>query len=501
MDAAFPVEEPELHTQSLSPVSPKPAHLPSPSNIPILEQQLDPSFNDQINESNPSFAPQTKDSQMQVDGVDYTSQVASHDEHQSISTTTDAHSLELSHSTIPDTKPLKAIPSLSARDIGHHTSEPDAQASQSHSTAIPASTSSPNHATSADAYRSHTSPTSYDDAQNASNNDPYMEGAGIDLDALLNDLSASSSFKPKAPADNDATAKPDTVGSHANVSALPSAAATPMFAGVANLPPRPPPQENTSTYLPGDGYQGYEHQTQNQASANQKYALPPGMSFVAPVLPPPPMSTAGAPGTSVAANGLPPPPLATFQQAPPSSTSQNGQNSSTTSAQQREERRPSIDSTRDGDEDEPWPAELEKHYEEFLNAERGYVSEGRWDQFPLSSRLFIGGIAPQKKLYTQSNMKTGNIPAEKVTKRDLFHVFHKHGKLAQISIKQAYGFVQFLDAASCGRALHTEQGIVVRGRKIRRFIVFVPATVLLILCRFRDFQATEEHEQECWGQQ
>lgn len=62
----------------------------------------------------------------------------------------------------------------------------------------------------------------------------------------------------------------------------------------------------------------------------------------------------------------------------------------------------------------------------------------------------------------------GNLPTEKVTKRDIFHRFFKHGKLAQISIKQAYGFVQFLDSASCLKALQEEQGRTVRGRKMRK---------------------------------
>ncbi len=62
----------------------------------------------------------------------------------------------------------------------------------------------------------------------------------------------------------------------------------------------------------------------------------------------------------------------------------------------------------------------------------------------------------------------GNLPTEKVTKRDLFHIFHKHGKLAQVSIKQAYGFVQFLDSGACYRALQDEQGQSVRGRKMRK---------------------------------
>lgn len=63
---------------------------------------------------------------------------------------------------------------------------------------------------------------------------------------------------------------------------------------------------------------------------------------------------------------------------------------------------------------------------------------------------------------------TGNLPTERVTKRDLFHIFHKYGKLAQISIKQAYGFIQFLEAPACKQALDVEQGAVVRGRKVRK---------------------------------
>lgn len=62
----------------------------------------------------------------------------------------------------------------------------------------------------------------------------------------------------------------------------------------------------------------------------------------------------------------------------------------------------------------------------------------------------------------------GNLPTERITKRDLFHVFHKYGKLAQASIKQAYGFIQFLDSSACKKALGAEQGALVRGKKIRK---------------------------------
>ena len=65
---------------------------------------------------------------------------------------------------------------------------------------------------------------------------------------------------------------------------------------------------------------------------------------------------------------------------------------------------------------------------------------------------------------------TGNLPTERVTKRDMFHIFHKYGKLPQISIKPAYGFIQFLEAGSCHAALQAEQGALVRGRKIRKLL-------------------------------
>ena len=61
----------------------------------------------------------------------------------------------------------------------------------------------------------------------------------------------------------------------------------------------------------------------------------------------------------------------------------------------------------------------------------------------------------------------GNLFTEKVTKRDIFYVFYKYGRLAQISMKSAYGFVQFHDAKSSFQALQAEQGVEIRGRKIR----------------------------------
>lgn len=90
-------------------------------------------------------------------------------------------------------------------------------------------------------------------------------------------------------------------------------------------------------------------------------------------------------------------------------------------------------------------------------------------------------------LFLTSRICSGNLPTERVTKRDLFHVFHKYGKLAQISIKQAYGFVQFLDATACYQALQAEQGGVVRGRKIRTYRCFFFFLMAMSILVYRHF--------------
>ena len=62
----------------------------------------------------------------------------------------------------------------------------------------------------------------------------------------------------------------------------------------------------------------------------------------------------------------------------------------------------------------------------------------------------------------------GNLASEQVTKRDVFHIFHRYGRIAQISIKQAYGFVQYYSAEACQAALNNQEGADLRGKKIRK---------------------------------
>jgi RNA recognition motif-containing protein len=65
-----------------------------------------------------------------------------------------------------------------------------------------------------------------------------------------------------------------------------------------------------------------------------------------------------------------------------------------------------------------------------------------------------------------SRLFVGNLSTEKVQKKDVFRKFFRYGQLAQISLKQAYGFVQFMDSATCATALAMEQGTKIRGREI-----------------------------------
>ena len=59
--------------------------------------------------------------------------------------------------------------------------------------------------------------------------------------------------------------------------------------------------------------------------------------------------------------------------------------------------------------------------------------------------------------------------SERVSKREVFDVFHRFGRLAQISLKNAYGFVQYHTMAEGQAAMQAAQGIELGGRKIRKY--------------------------------
>lgn len=251
-------------------------------------------------------------------------------------------------------------------------------------------------------------------------------GISADVQALLDSLTPIATTAPSAQyAAAQLSAQPP---SQSNPSSLPAAA--------TNLPPRPPAQDKPVThpnYSHSDDIRSFHPHSQR--------------------------------ATNGQARGSGPPPPLSMQRQEPSALPRAGAQSPTTTAhsqRQRGQRSSSPD-----DEDARWPPEVNRKYEDFLDQERKFVTEGQWDQFPVGSRLFIGKSTSLRSRDARLTC-LGNLPTEKVTKRDIFHRFYRHGHLAQISIKQAYGFVQFMDAGACRRALDAEQGQAVRGRKMRK---------------------------------
>jgi len=88
-------------------------------------------------------------------------------------------------------------------------------------------------------------------------------------------------------------------------------------------------------------------------------------------------------------------------------------------------------------------------WDTFQNEERKYVADAKWDRFPDGSRLFIG-----------------NLSSERVSKREVFDIFSPFGRLAQISLKQAFGFVQYHMQSEGQAAMDNLQGKEIKGRKI-----------------------------------
>ncbi|KAL1964317.1 hypothetical protein VTN77DRAFT_7137 [Rasamsonia byssochlamydoides] len=523
MTPSPPDEAIHIRGKTLTPESPRPLHIQEPSSIPVLQNQMDPVFNDTATHlekpkpsqdhvqlyqrapedgsfpglvnggnndggsgagdggddevdgdhevgSGPAQGQQTgsfHSEPLQIDGSDG----SMHKNDTSLSTAA-ANAFPSNHASSATTEPsllphqdtavhpaLTALPSdpshLPPPPLDPHqaTSHNPSQASHAALDSVPYQLGSFANKVDAATDPNSTQPTAQPTApgggpqagDSGKDTAPSVAEDGVDFQNLLDNLTSSG---PAVTA---------TVSSHANDS-IPQSTADSSLPTPAGLPPRPPPQEKPSihpNYAPSDDIRSY-HQFPSQNTSPSTTAAAytpqqsnnylPNNSGLSQLVAAPP---GAAPGTSSGANGLPPPPVATFQQQPQQSPVTPQEPSTQSSHKGTRLDRYSGRPSQAGDDEAPWGPEVQKKYDEFLHDERVYVTEGLWDRFPQGSRLFVG-----------------NLPTERVTKRDLFHIFHKYGKLAQISIKQAYGFVQFLDAESCYQALQGEQGGVVRGRKI-----------------------------------
>lgn len=452
MSSSSPPEDPEYTSEPniLSPVSPKPIHFPTPDNIPVLQNQIDPAFNQMAahigNDAQQQvLAPGHADKGAAQPAQDNGSQDGGDGQGQSQDTANSNPQTLNSGFGLQS----NALPSAAASALTEGTSDTGTQNphTQTGYHAFP----SQNPTVSPTAPSSEVPISLHDQANAPGANTQEAPGTqipqpanGTDYQALLNSLQSSN------PAAHTLDSAPSFIPLDDSSAAQNQPSAGAVDAASAGLPPRPPPQAQPAihpNYSQTSDIRQYHPHASNTAQAAPNAAFQTG------------------------ANGLPPPPVPSFQQ--PASKPAPSQTSPTTpnftnhqfGSQQRDGRDMLSGITFDG---EPkWDLATQKEYDDFLEQERQYVTEGNWEQFPYGSRLFVGTRPLQEGgQRAKADLWAGNLSSERVTKRDVFHVFHGYGKLAQISIKQAYGFVQFLNNSDCNRALHAEQGRIIRGKRI-----------------------------------
>lgn len=440
MTDTSPPPEAQRFGRSQTPESPRPVHLPEPSTIPVLLNQMDPVFNDTATYNiphNQTFSPYSDSARVLND--------PNSDEHgafQNFLQGVEEDNVRFENgdfsrgngqNTQDDSYTGSTIPPALSNALAHsQSSESNPNAfqtvhSQNQTTTQPGYETFSAAEIDANASASDGKSALQSSAERISEPDPAVkpnirsDEGGIDYQSLLDTISQSASTAPPA----DPISAPTTFTSFVDQNAQP----VPPIPG---LPPKPPAQANvpqTPNYYAFSNSRSdlpEEYQPVNNDSTNANEGDPSMSGSSHPVIPA--ISTQFPVAWPQAASQISPrnpEPLAPGQSLPPESST----------------------STEPGER--PWTPGTQGLYDHFLEEERRYVTEGIWDKFPAGSRLFVG-----------------NLPSEKVTKRDLFHTFHRHGRLAQISIKQAYGFVQYVEASSCQAALQAEQGVEIRGRKV-----------------------------------
>ncbi|KAK5070560.1 nuclear polyadenylated RNA-binding protein 3 [Lithohypha guttulata] len=454
MSSDGPPVEQQRFARTQTPESPRPVHLPEPAKIPVLLNQMDPSSNDLATYNIPAdqnFAHygDTLENPAYKSSTDRNATDPFHDflrnadsavANQIHSTpthpvpTNPSYNVSIQYTNHPGSSfpNGQVTPNANATDGMQQQQLNDAQPAYSTQT-HPALTTEydntnteyvPNGGTLEAGLEKEMDHLSEENKAAPAESGETKPDTGVDYQSLLDTIAQSASTAPSS--DTITAPVTDAIAPDVHPSSLPS------FPG---LPPKPPPLEDqAATSVSVDVTQAQQpfsaanESTYEQAQAN-------GFSTDANLV----NSSIHQPGNG---SVLPTPghlfdidvpvqqPSALDMQYHPQNT------------------QPAVLSPIDP-ADRPWSPKTQAIYDQFLEDERHYVTEGIWDRFPMGSRLFVG-----------------NLPSEKVTKRDLFHKFHRHGKLAQISIKQAYGFVQYHDAQSCKAALDAEQGVELRGRKV-----------------------------------
>lgn len=481
-----PPEEPEHRSEFsvLSPASPKPIHFPTPTNILVLENQMDVAYNQtEAHMSDPAMhntevrADFWRDPTEQNDGEDHASPYSTGGEGTEAAnaggaaeaepapTEQGTHSNETAARSAAEPEPVQISNSTSHEANANLDSGAvqEAQPSQAGDVVQPLSDPSvPAAEVSASeqaSYRTQNDASHVEQAQ-AVAAQPF--NGSLDVQALLNTLQTAPSASTAPDAAANANAAPPAEGitvattlSPSNQTQTPSQQVPPGIdasdssptnasgLGVppaSGLPPRPPPQEqplihpnyvhsqHIRDYHPHAANPAFQPHARTGSGGHGNVADPNSHNFVPPVHSPAISNVPGlqlpgngaaaayspnAPtfsGSAYASNGQPPGAgqtgqyaPGTFTNSPSTATGHSGFGASPTNMYNMAAYSPATSTAiesrreyqlREGQvprvEDRPWDAETQRKYDRFIEDERRYVSEGRWEQFPQGSRLFVG---------------------------------------------------------------------------------------------------------------
>ena len=467
-----PPEEPHFQSEPsiLSPASPKPIHFPTPTNIPVLENQMDVAYNQtEAHMSDPAMHDtevrpdvwRDPNEQQREAEADHASPFSTGGEAmettdetgvQATEEKTDSNDTD-SHAADPEPQPAPVSNTASHEANGNLEMEVTSEAQPtdivqpSSDPSVPTAEASAPNPTNA----FQTQPELYEVEQTPS---ASTFNGGVDVQSLLDTLQtapASTTANAGASANTAPPADGMTVATTLTPSQQPYTpsqqappgiedASSPLSASglgapPSGLPPRPPPQEqplihpnyvhsqHIRDYHPHAAHPAFQpharstsgSQSQgNVADLNSKNYVPPVHSPSGGTLSALPQSAtlstpsysanaASIPGSAYVPNGQPSqyatpgsfaasPATATspgFAGSPQNMYAPNQYPMTNTPIESRREIK-----LRDGEmprpEDRPWDAEVQRKYDEFIEDERRFVSEGRWEQFPQGSRLFVG---------------------------------------------------------------------------------------------------------------
>ena len=441
MQSSFQAEAQLFRGKSLTPESPRPLHIPEPSTIPVLQNQIDPLFNLMSTHMEPPHALRDltamdhETARNNASAGEPESITISHGDGNDVdydikvedfygdtrSSEGDPASMDLNgveakqnqsdssliqnHTSLQADRPFTSI---AFHDTLPTTTQPNFEyipSSHSHSKVSPqhlTDTYEPFHIHSNINSQASGPPAYETDETNikiGGQDDETVENGGVNYQTLLDNISQSSASDALA---IDASLPQSELPTGTTDIPIPSSANLPAtnLPAPAGLPPRPPPQEKPAihpNYMPGEDIRSYHFPHVHHAGAHSNLPPQPSNSY-RPVPPVPgyatatPVGASGAPGTSSAHNGLPPPPMATFQQ----STRVGDQPQASPTAQQFQKDMTGRSGTKAGaaadtsDRAGRWAPEVERMYDDFLSDERVYTAEGTWDRFPPGSRLFVG---------------------------------------------------------------------------------------------------------------